>query len=213
MRTIGLLAILALPMLASQQDDDNDALLLRDYPALAKNAVAHKIAGFGECSFFSRRGERWSTTFADGSSLRLRCEPARGGFLPGFHLWFTSADGSRNEIAKCIFDSGFNQGWYFTDARYPEQPVRVVWQNIDAGKNDGGLRRLDRAHRTGPEEPYIDVVFWVFDPAVKKLDCISDKYRYVTKLDRLPEKANTALEPFMGERVAELRRSFVTTVD
>jgi hypothetical protein len=211
-RILPILTILTFPLLASQQDDDDERLLLRDYPALAGNAIAHKIAGFGTCSFFTSRGERWSASFAGDASLSLRCEPAKGGILPGFHLWYTDVRGMRFEIAKCIFNNGFNQGWYFTDENHADQLLRVVWQNIDGGKNDGGLRRLDREHVTGPEEPYIDVVFWVFDPAARKLNCISEKYRYQTKLARLPQEGKTRLEPYMGPRVAELRRSFVKTL-
>ena len=213
LRILPMLAFLMLPLLASQQDDEEDRLLLPDYPGLPSDAVAHKIADFGTCSFFTSRNERWSASFADGSRLSLRCEPAKGGFLPGFHVWFTDARKARNEIAKCIFDSGFNQGWYFTDRKQPDKLLRVVWQNIDGGKNDGGLRHLDREHVTGPEEPYIDVVFWVFDPVAAKLECISEKYRYLGTLARLPQNTNTAIEPYMGPRVAELRRTFVKALD
>lgn len=212
-RLLLILVIVTIPLMASQQDDDDDSLLLRDYPALAADASAHKIDSFGTCSFFTSRGERWHASFPDGSELSLRCEHAQGGFLPGFHLWYTDAHSSRHEIAKCIFDAGFNQGWYFTDQKDAGKLLRVVWQNIDGGKNDGGLRRLDSQHVTGPEEPYIDVVFWIFDPAASKLNCVSEKYQYRTRLARLPQKGNIALEPYMGPRVAELRRSFVKDLD
>ncbi len=212
-RFLEILAFLTFPLLASQQFSPGTAtLLLRDYPAL-DNSIPHQIPDFGRCSFFTSRGERWNTTFDDGSNLSLRCEPAKGSILPGFHLWYTDGRGARNEIAKCIFDDGFNNVWYYTDPGQPERLLRVVWQNVDAGKNDGGLRHLDGEHVTGPEEPYIDIVFWVFDPAARKLDCISEKYRYQTKLARLPQKGDTPLEPYMGPRVAELRRSFVKTLD
>ena len=217
-----LLAVLATPLLADEQQWDPFEFLFHvlfgevshDYPVLAANAAAHEIDGSGACGFFTRRGERWRNTFADGSNLSLRCEPAQGGILPGFHLWYTDASGARNEIAKCIFSAGFNQGWYFTDAKHPERLVRVIWQNIDGGKDDGGLRHLDSAHLTGPEEPYIDVVSWVFDPVSRQLVCFSDKYQYGSKQARLPKRATTTpLDPYIGRRMTELRRTFVKNLD
>jgi hypothetical protein len=110
------------------------------------------------------------------------------------------------EIARCIFDDGFNQGWYFTPATLDPSGKqccvsRIVWQNIDGGKNDGGHRRIDGEQFTGPEEPYIDVVFWIFDPKTRSLVCISDKYLYEARSTRLPSDPESPVEQYIGPRV------------
>lgn len=171
--------------------------------------VRHDIDDFGSCSFFAKRGVRWRQDFEDGSRLELRCDPDGHSILPGFHLLYFKPGAKRFEIGRCIFDQGFNQGWYFTSSdSNVKGPVRVEWVNVDGGKNDGGGRHLDRDHVTGLEEPYVDVVRWTFDPAVGRLQCVADKYRYATSSLRLPDRP-APLEKFLGDPVPELRRSFV----
>lgn len=171
--------------------------------------IRHDINDFGNCGFFAKRGVRWSQDFADGSRLELRCEPLRGSILPGFHLWYLKNAGSRFEIARCVFDEGFNQGWYYTSTDPAAKgPVRVEWLNVDGGKNDGGGRRLDKTHVTGPEEPYLDVVMWSFDPQQSRLECVSDKYEYTAGVPKL-SPARYVFDPYLGQAIPELRRSFV----
>lgn len=172
--------------------------------------VRHDIDDFGSCSFFAKRGVRWSQDFENGSRLELRCDPNRHGFLPGFHLVYYKPGAKRFEIGRCIFDEGFNEGWYYTSSNpNVKGPVRVEWVNVDGGKNDGGGRHLDQQHVTGREEPYVDVVRWTFDPARGRLECVADKYKYATSSLRLPSRP-APLQNFMGAPVPELRRSFVT---
>src|SRR5262245_38731493 len=68
--------------------------------------VRYEIGDFGYCNFFQARGLRWQQRFADGSALEVRCERERGGIFPAFHLWFVDGQGSRLEIARCIFKGG-----------------------------------------------------------------------------------------------------------
>ncbi len=175
----------------------------------APGLVRHDIDDFGSCGFFAKRGVRWRQDFEDGSRLELRCDPDRGSLLPGFHLLYVRRGESAFEIARCIFDQGFNEGWYYTSSDPKVKgPLRVEWVNVDGGKNDGGGRHLDRDHITGPEEPYVDVVHWTFDPAERRLECVSDKYRYASSALRLPNRP-APLEEYMGDAIPELRRSFV----
>lgn len=178
-------------------------------PAASAELVRHDIDDFGQCGFFAKRGVRWHHEFADGSRLELRCDPQEGSLLPGFHLWYLRHRGSRFEIARCVFDDGMNQGWYYTSTDpNVKGPVRVEWINVDSGKNDGGGRHLDNAsHVTGPEEPYLDVVRYTFDPERGRLECTSDKYDY-TVSSRLPKNPQS-LDGLFGDPVPELRRSFV----
>lgn len=171
--------------------------------------VRHDIDDFGACSFFAKRGVRWRQSFEDGSRLELRCDPDPGSLLPGFHLVYLKPGKTRFEIARCVFDQGFNQGWYYTSSDpNVKGPVRVEFVNVDGGKNDGGGRHLDRDHVTGREEPYVDVVHWSFDPKQERLECISDKYQYASNSLRLPGRPEP-LEKYIGDAVPELRRSFV----
>lgn len=175
--------------------------------------VQHDIDDFGHCAFFARRGVRWSRTFADGSRLELRCDPDPHSLLPGYHLWFSDARGIRVEIGRCIFDNGLNRGWYYTSADPAVHGViRVEWVNIDGGKNDGGNRRIDGDHYTGPEEPYLDEVRWVFDVANRRLECTSEKHEYLSG-QSLPAHPAGSIDPYVGPEVPELRRSFVKTFD
>jgi len=176
--------------------------------AEAAGLVAHPIDDVGQCYVFAKRGVRWSKDFADGSRLELRCNPDRGILRPGFRLWYSDGKGIRAEIARCVFDEGFNKGWYYT---WPDRPglAMVKWVNVDGGKNDGGLRRLDRDHRTGPEEPYVDAVTWVYDVARHRLECTSDKYQYLSESHRLPSSPEVPLDSYVGDLVPELSRSFV----
>lgn len=174
----------------------------------------YAIGDIGHCDFFAKRGRRWQTAFADGGSLEVRCEPDKGGFLPGFHVWYRAPSGKRTEVARCIFDDGLNRGWYFSSAG---NLTRFVWQNVDGGKSDGGSRRIDKANSTGPGRSYIDVLVWVFDPSDKTLTWINDKYRYANlrsgTAPRLPTDGKTSLEAYVGPRVDELSHSFVKTLE
>ncbi len=178
-------------------------------PGSPGELVRHDIDDVGGCEFFAKRGVRWRRDFADGSRLELRCDPVKGSILPGFHLWYVKNAGTRFEIGRCVFDDGFNQGWYYTSADpRVKGPVRVEWVNVDGGKNDGGGRHLDNDdHVTGPEEPYLDVVRYTFDPEQGRLECTSDKYGY-TVTSRLPKRPQS-LDGFFGDAAPELRRSFV----
>lgn len=182
----------------------NDTAKLTD----AGGLVQHDIVAFGSCSFFAKRGRRWYTAFIDGSSIELRCDPDSGHFLPGFHLWYKSAQGVRSEIGRCIFDTGLNRGWYYTSG--DSGPLKlVVWQNVDGGKNDGGGRQIDREHVTGPEEPYLDVLRWIFDVTDHSLHTVADKYEYAVNPPRLPLDYKESINTYVGPLVSELRRSFV----
>jgi hypothetical protein len=175
--------------------------------------VQHDIDDYGNCAFFAKRGVRWSRIFADGSRLELRCDPDRHSLLPGYHLWFSDTRGTRVEIGRCIFDNGFNHGWYYTSADASvNNVVRVEWVNLDGGKNDGGNRRIDRDHYTGPEEPYLDEVRWVFEVAKRRLECTSEKHQYMGA-PSLPSHPVDSIDPYVGPAVPELRRSFVKIVD
>lgn len=209
--------LLSSPLGANQQQDDDELLaktLLK--PPSAQGLVAHPIANFGHCDFFASRGERWKQSFADGSSISVRCEPEQGHFLPGFHVWFADAVGKRVEIARCIFDEGFNRGWYYTPAETDTSgrylyTARVVWRNIDGGKDDHGSRRIDKDHTTGAAEPFVDIVFWVFDPAIRSLECISEKHLYAAQTAKggLPSGPGSQLQPYIGAAVPSLTQSFV----
>jgi hypothetical protein len=174
----------------------------------------YAIGDIGHCDFFAKRGQRWQATFADGGSLEVRCEPDKSGFLPGFHVWYRAASGKRTEVAHCIFDDGLNRGWYFSSRG---NLTRLVWQNVDGGKSDGGSRRIDKTHSTGPGRGYIDVLVWVFDSSNKTLTWINDKYRYANQrpgvAPRLPTRGNTSLEAYVGPRLNELSQSLVKTLE
>ena len=170
--------------------------------------VRHDIDDLGHCSFAAKRGVRWSRNFPDGSRLEVDCNPDHHGILPGYHLWYKYASGARIEIGKCIFDHGLNHGWYYTAAG-DNEPLQILWVSVDGGSNDGGNRRIDGDHYTGPEEPYVDVVRWTFDVRQGRLECTSDKYLYASEEYRLPAHAGDSLAPYLGERVANLSRSFV----
>jgi hypothetical protein len=205
--------LLAAPLCAQQQDqqqDESSNPIVDDTVKLADagGLLKYEIGGFGPCSFFAKRGTRWHKSFADGSVIELKCDPDAGHFLPGFHLWYKGPGGARIEIGRCIFDDGFNRGWYYTSADMGSV-TRIVWQNIDGGKNDGGGRHIDREHVTGPEEPYLDVVRWIFDARTHSLQTVSDKYEYRTKPPGLPADPQAPLDAYIGPLVGELRRSFV----
>lgn len=207
---------LAMPLMASQAtsflreqffDHDGESV------TASADVVKHEIDDYGKCSFFTERGVRWSRNFADGSRLELVCEPDPGSLLPGYRLRYSKAGGSKVEVGRCIFDSGFNHGWFFTSADPNVKGiVRVEWVSVDGGKNDGGLRHIDAEHRAGPEEPYVDVVRWVFDVKKQRLECISDKYQYLANSNRLPDRPGS-IESYIGAPVPELRRTFVKSVD
>ena len=182
----------------------NDTITLAD----AGGLVQHEITAFGSCHFFAKRGRRWYASFADGSSIELTCDPDTGHFLPGFHLWYKSTQGKRLEIGRCIFDSGLNRGWYYTSGD-PGALKRVVWQNVDGGKNDGGGRHIDREHLTGLEEPYLDVVRWIFNSDSNSLETVADKYEYAVAPPGLPSDPKVSIAPYVGPLVGGLRQSFV----
>jgi len=176
--------------------------------------VKHEIRSRGNCAFFAKRGVRWSQSFEDGSSLELTCAPDKGSILPGFHLWYISPRRARAEIGRCIFDDGCNKGWYYTPTDSEGHLSRVEWQNVDGGRNDGGRRRIDREHFTGTEEPFLDVVLWVFDRDKRTLECISDKHVYLLRPPRWPSNLKCRqLQPYIGPRVEEFRHSFIKAVD
>ncbi|HUA18083.1 MAG TPA: hypothetical protein VMB25_05015 [Bryobacteraceae bacterium] len=170
--------------------------------------LRHDIDDLGHCSFVAKRGVRWSRSFSDGSRLEVDCQPGPRSLLPGYHLWYRNASGSRIEIGKCIFDHGWNHGWYYTDGN-SDVPLRVEWVSVDGGSNDGGSRRIDQEHYTGPEEPYVDVVRWTFDVRARRLECTSEKYQYASAQDRLPAHPVDSLAPYLGERMDNLSRSFL----
>lgn len=175
----------------------------------------HDIGEFGSCGFFSARGARWQQQFGDGSKLEVRCERGAGGFLPGFHVWFTEAGGARLEVARCVFGDGLNQGWFYTErnaAGRPAHLAKVVWATLDAGPNDGGNRHLTRDQRTGAAEPYADATVWVFDAAARTLDYSTDKFEYLAAATasgkpKLPLGSN-AMDGFLGPRLPALSTSF-----
>jgi hypothetical protein len=205
-------ACLAAPLVAENEQQQrktnvNEGALRWQDPA---GLMKHEIGEFGSCAFFKKRGVRWRERFADGSALEVRCEPGPGGFLPGFHVWLIQPDRRRVEIGSCIFDAGFNEGSYYTDP-VSGTLVTVIWQNIDGGRNDGGARRIDRVHFTGTQEPYLDVVRWVFDARTRTIETLSEKYEYLQKAE-LPHNGNADLGPYVGSRADDLTRSFTTVV-
>ena len=173
--------------------------------------VRHPMTATGACHFFAKRGTRWSMEFSNGSRLKLTCDPDPGSLLPGFHLWYASGKGQPLlEVGRCIFDEGINEGWYYTDET--GALARVEWVNLDGGKDDKGGRRIDQQHVTGAQEPFIDVVHWVFDLREHRLERISDKYQYATNTTVLPRRADESLRFSIGARVPELRQTFVDSI-
>ncbi len=228
MRFLFLLVLFALSpcVYAAQQQFGilmlSEALPVPSVKPEGSDLVRHQAGEFGPCAFFRKRGVRWSQQFGDGTSLEVRCERASGGFLPGYHVWFVGAAGERFEIARCVYDSGLNQGWYWateeTDAEgRPMHLARFVWFNVDAGKNDGGPRNLARNVRSSPAEPYLDSMVWVFDPAERKLEYFNDKYEYMERERengyRLPDDPGPELDSWMGPRVPEIRESYIKVFD
>jgi len=226
---LALLVAIATPARAQSQDEGNFLFdLFADFEQLAQQTedfsffdtlqladaaarVRHPIPLNGHCSFFAARGRRWTHKFPDGAALEATCDPDPGSLLPGYHLWYKDSRG-RIEIARCIFDNGLNSAWYYTSAD-SGRLTGVAWVNVDGGPNDGGKhgvgRRIDRVHFAGPEEPFLDVVTWLFQPDTKTLECLSDKFEYAVT-PRLPRNPRSRLDPYVGRRVASLRRSFVT---
>lgn len=184
---------------------------VEDAKADQPDLVQHDIDSLGSCHFFASRGTRWKQTFADGSRLELTCDPDPGSLLPGFHLWYQAEGEKRVEIGRCIFDDGFNHGWYYTFKDHPGL-AKVEWVSMDGGKDDKGPRHIDKTHVTGPEEPYIDVVHWIFHTKDRRLERISDKYEYAAAGTQLPHRPGEAIEPFVGPRVPDLRRTYGETV-
>jgi hypothetical protein len=178
--------------------------------------IRHDIDDFGRCSFFTSRGVRWSRRFEDGARLELRCQPDRGSLLPGYRLYYVDAAGARSEIARCVFGNGLNRGFYYTSSDSTDELVRVEWVNVDGGKDDGPSRKIDATHVTGPEEPYVDVVRWIFDARRRRIECINQKYEYGEAGLRLPSHPRGELDNldnYIGAEVPELRRSFVKPLD
>lgn len=173
----------------------------------SSSLVPHEIAGFGQCGFFAERGVRWSRSFRDGSKLELKCLPDAGSLLPGYRLWYSDGKGTAMEIARCVFNDGLNHGWYYTKAD-SGLLARVEWVTMDGGKNDGGSRKIDSGHTTGPEEPYLDVARWSFDAPSMRLEWFGDKYDYANTADRLPVHSRD-FDPFMGPLVPQFSRYFV----
>jgi hypothetical protein len=212
---IFVLAVMFAAWQEDQQEDEDSFMADAGKPAEVATLVKHRIDDEGHCGFFAKRGLRWKKDFADGSTLEVRCHPDPGSILPGYHIWFV-AHGKRVEIARCIFDEGINMGWYYTSAGPAGEDcclARVEWVNVDGGRNDGRKsrtgRRIDKEHFTAPDEPYLDVVKWVFDANRRRVECVSDKFQYVNK-PVLPVHLKTSIEAFVGPRVPELRRSFTT---
>ena len=217
-RWFGFALILTLtPAFAGQQQWEGleeEVLNSNSITAPQPGEERYAVGDIGHCDFFAKRGRRWNTAFADGGWLEVRCEPDRGGFLPGFHVWYRAASGKRTEVAHCIFDDGLNRGWYFSSGG---NLTRFVWQNVDGGKNDGGSRPIDKMHSTGPGRGYIDVLVWIFDPGSKTLTWINDKYLYanwrVGIAPRLPTGGKTSLAAYVGPRLDELSHSFVKALN
>jgi hypothetical protein len=171
----------------------------------------HKIDQLAPCGFFRPRGVRWQKKFNDGSALQVACDPDPGSILPGYHVWYLEPGHKRREIGRCIFDNGCNQGWYYTPAGSEDCCVlRVEWQNADGGRNDGSPRRIDRKHFTGPEEPYLDVVRWIYRPLTRRLEIVCDKHVYLLNMPRWPYNPKCEkMQPYIGPRVESLRRTYV----